>query len=478
MPSGQPQYAKTLARLNDVLATAADSSAGRFARWLAESMRRDGRPAGTLSLAANLSAPTVGYVLRHPDKVPEERTIRCLAVALGADPDVIARLAGYDHDLLPAPHPGLFDALTDWIRAALAARGESVLAASLNAGLSKNALSEVLKHGRCSRPTADKLEIYFGVAPGSVRGRFVSKHPNRVASGKEVAALRGLDEIRALAARGRAKAAEALTPEKRRAIGRIAGAASMQRRGRAAVRAFSQAGQAARRAQAEQRGSWFADDAARARHVDRARVAGRLGAQARLEREGGDAVAAHLKPIAVAKKNGEWVECVFCDGANGLPIYRTPSQRTRGRAMFHRACYKEWRRDPQMRDRSRVWGTLGQMRERVIRSGDAKLLERIDEQIAAELRQMYNPRAADKPPELLRKHRPLALELGRLHYEEGVPAEALHRIVPDLGWRVQLPTRKDAHGKHRAGSTTYELLRLYRALKGQKPRKPGPNRGA
>jgi transcriptional regulator with XRE-family HTH domain len=71
------------------------------------------------------------------------------------------------------PDPRAFSDVYAWIRAAAEARSGSLLAVSLGAGLSKNALYEMLKHKSIpDGPTLDKIAVYFGAEPAELRNTF------------------------------------------------------------------------------------------------------------------------------------------------------------------------------------------------------------------------------------------------------------------------------------------------------------------
>src|SRR5205823_1982364 len=101
---------------------------------------------------------------------------------------------------------------------------------------------------------------------------------------------------------------------------------------------------------------------------------------------------------------------VFCQRTDALIPRRRSEIRGLKQAIYHRICYGEWRRGPAMREKSRKWGGLGEIRKRVAASGDLDLLQEVKVQIAAELRHLKNPDKQGRPPVLLQS-RVLAKEM-------------------------------------------------------------------
>lgn len=175
-------------------------------------------------------------------------------------------------------------------------------------------------------------------------------------------------------------------------------------------------------------------------------------------------------------RKGKERACVFC----GEQIYRKPSavyHPKKGSAqvapdeprVYHVDCHKEWRRTGEMRELARAFGTLGQIRQRVKASGDAKLLEEVDAKIAAELHRLRNPNDGGRPPTLL-ENRDLAREMARLQHEGGLTAGEVAELA---GLPVSGPP-----AKREAGAKAYRLLRLGRALLGYDRLDAGPRREA
>jgi hypothetical protein len=230
---------------------------------------------------------------------------------------------------------------------------------------------------------------------------------------------------------------------------------------------------------------WFKSDETRALHTERWRASG-------APEKAREAWRASGGPAALASAAREWGQrrraesetkgggrllCVFCQNPDDLvdrePWQRKPDPRARNQSPrlvppYHRRCYEEWRRTPEMREKSRTFGTLGQIRQRVKQYGSATLLAEVDSQIKAELRRLRDISAPGPPPKLL-ENRPLAIEMARLQHDGALSAVEVAGFADLLSYA---PGRTDPEPNR----TAWRLLAIGRALLGYERLEPGPRR--
>jgi transcriptional regulator with XRE-family HTH domain len=427
--------------LERILAEQTDRPVRHFAQWLAARMLADGRTIYAVAEAAGVPTNTLTRILKHPTAVPTERNVRRLAAFFGGDADVWAAELGYADPSASVPDPRGFETLQHWLRAALETRHETPFSASLRAGLSKNAVAEILRTGHAERPTLDTLAMYFGADLAELRA-FLTLSPGRVAAGKAVARRLGHERMRVISATGRARA-ELMTPEARTAVGKIAGAASWRRKSPEERAAFSATGQAARRRNAQERGSFFVSEQSRAAALPKLRAAGRRGGQATLERYGLEHMSRAGTIAAAPKRNGRLVTCIFAEHcpAPAELIYQTPSMLARGRGVYHRPCYEQWRQSLPQREKSRALGHLGWIWSRVRTSDDEKLKQRTDEQMRVYIEHLRHPASRrGRPPKLL-EHKDVAIAAAILHDEYGMTGREIGQLagkpdskIPGTDW--------------------------------------------
>lgn len=439
-----------------------------FTSMLARQVYSAGVHPDAVARAAGVGANTLRRVLWRPGWRMREDQVRRLAAYFGESPDEWAALAGYADMRVTIPQPRQCGTLRDWLEAALSARNEGPVHASNGAGLAPSTIGRLIAGGGAVRATLDKLAAYFGQDRAEVRA-LRGKNARRVAAGKAIAAKIGQERMRERIAEV-GKNRKQQTPEQRREYARMGGLTAARVVPLEQQQARAGAMLAARRARQQVTGSWFASEGARDRAVEKMRAAGlrRWADPAELERYGREHFARMALLAAEANRNGTDKLCVFCRDES-RPIYVVPSRDRAGRGRYHRECYRAWRRSAAMREKSRAFGSLGQIRRRVLAADDLGLLREVDDQIAAVLRHLRNPSKADRPPVLL-ENRPLAIEMARLQHEGGLSAGEVAVLagLPVTGPRA----------KPEAGKATYRLLRLGRALMGKERLPPGPRRFA
>lgn len=448
-----------------------------FRAWLRERVQADPRPRAVIAAAVGIGYSTLANLMRDGTVRPSENMVKLLARSFGENDAVTLERFGFTATGVIAPNPREFPTIGSWLEAALKARRLAPTRASVLAGLSGPTLGAILKGAPFpEKPTLVKITRFFDVDPAELLA-MRRKNPNRVARGAKNAAafVEGLDEEAAKEAFAkRVRAGYAVfrdSPEaaEHSAKSSVTGIVAARTRGDAFGPMQEKAIALRNKRRAERDGLYYRSQETRDAAAAAIRASGgpQRGGQATLERHGTE----HFKrasEIANAKKrNAELIECVFCNGAQGPPVKRVLAQRLRkdpktGKhrpaGAYHLECFRNWRRDPLMRGKSHDWGTLGQVRQRVLTFGTAQLLRRFDEEMAKELRRLRNPNATGRPPALL-KNLPFAREAARLHYVEGVTAVAVCKL---LG----LSTVQVAHGAPEAGRKAYELMEIGRALLG------------
>jgi hypothetical protein len=286
----------------------------------------------------------------------------------------------------------------------------------------------------------------------------------------------GTADLLTLASAARATRSAAMIERRRRAAS-VGGKATAAARSLEEHRAWQ-----AKTIQTRERDGWWRSDETRALHTERWRASGapEKAREAWRASAGPAALASAAREWGQRRRaqseamGGGWFKCVFCQNADDL-VYREPWQRRvdpraldqtpRRPSVFHRACYLAWRASPRMREQSKTYGSLGRIRQRVLASGDERLLDEVDEQIRAELRHLRHPSKADRPPTLL-ENKPLAIEMARLQHDGGMSAGEVAQFAG-------LPT-SGPPAKPEAGKSAYRLLRLGRALLGYDRLESGP----
>lgn len=257
------------------------------------------------------------------------------------------------------PNPREFATIHSWVQAALAATGVTPRQAALAIGISKNAIAELLARPDqvAGRPSLDKLAAYFGVDAAELRA-IRPKRPDRIVLGHRQMARLGRERAREIAERGlaakRVKMA-ARTPEEWSAITRATGVASRRRNTSAD---FARIGDRGREVM-EKRGYKHTPEG-RAAMSERVRRTGQSAAGAR---------AAHPK---------------YGPQHPGVLALR---------ALVQSMEYRDW---------MRLHGQVTQVLLKVRRSGEENLIERIEDQVAAQCAYLKNPKRRGRPATLLR----------------------------------------------------------------------------
>jgi transcriptional regulator with XRE-family HTH domain len=312
-----------------------------------------------------------------------------------------------------------------------------------------------------NRPTLDKLASALGIDEWELRLQR-TPDPARVrrahALNEALVRQHGPEEARALLVQRAESMNQGMSEEQRREIARLGGRAAMSRRSVDELRQMQARAVESRRLS----GRPFKSDETRARHAAGASERGRKAGRTTLERHGREHFARIGAEAAARKKNGAWYACLFCEDPDQL-LYRARWRLALSQGVYHRRCYEEWRKTPELVAYSRRLGHIGWIWSRVKVHGTEGLQRRVKQRVDDYLDNLRSPQRRGRKPTLLRDvDRAIAAAL--LHDEAGMTALEISVLEGLRG-----DADRYAERGRDAARATWELIQLGRTLLGTLP---------